>query len=142
MIFLDTGYFKGIMDSKDNNHDAALKIENYLKGSNETTVINTTVLVETLNWSVGTNDSVKELYNDLYSKNNVIQLTAKDYLKSLEVNGWFKNSLNYSDCTIFNTMMVLEINKIVSFDEGFRKINSLHVIYDMWGVFNEISLQN
>lgn len=68
MIFLDTGYFKGIMDSKDNNHDAALKIENYLKGSNETTVINTTGLVETLNWSVGTNDSVKEVYNGLHNK--------------------------------------------------------------------------
>lgn len=131
MIFLDTGYFKGLMDSKDNHHDEALKIEDYLNKSNETTVINTTVLVETLNWSVGTNDAVKNLYEDLHRENAVVQLTPEDYLKSLDLNDWLKNSLNYSDCTIFNTMIDMGIHKIVSFDEGFRKINSLHVIYDM-----------
>ena len=131
MIFLDTGYFKGIMDPKDNHHKEALKIEDYLKNSNETTVINTTVLVETLNWSVGTNDDVEKLFNDLKRKNKLICLTHEDYLNSLELNRWLNNSLNYSDCTIFNTMVDWGIRKIVSFDEGFRNIGSLHVIYDM-----------
>ena len=54
MYFLDTGYFKGLMDSKDKNHNNALKIEEWLINSHEKTVINTTVLVETLNWSKGT----------------------------------------------------------------------------------------
>ena len=62
MYFLDTCYFKGLMDSKDKNHKDALKIEDYLIDSNEKTVINTTVLVETLNWSVGTRDDVKKLW--------------------------------------------------------------------------------
>ena len=110
MIFLDTGYFKG---------------------SNETTVINTTVLVETLNWSVGTNDDVEELFNDLKRKNKLICLTNEDYVKSLELNHWLNNSLNYSDCTIFNTMIEWGIRKIVTFDEGFRNIRSLHVINNM-----------
>lgn len=131
MIFLDTGYFKGLMDSKDTHHKEALKIEEYLTDSNETTVINTTVLVETLNWSVGTDDTVKELYKDLHDENLLIHLTPEDYLNALELNAWLKNSLNYSDCTIFNTMINRGIHKIVSFDEGFRKINSLHVIYGM-----------
>ena len=131
MIFLDTGYFKGILDSKDNHHKEALKIEDYLKNSNETTVINTTVLVETLNWFVGTNNDVEELFNDLKRKNRLICLTNEDYLNSLELNRWLNNSLNYSDCTIFNTMVDWGIRKIVSFDEGFRNIGSLHVIYDM-----------
>lgn len=131
MIFLDTGYFKGLMDSKDNHHKEALKIENYLKDSKETTVINTTVMVETLNWSVGTKENIKELYNDLKRENKLICLTHEDYLKSLDLNRWLKNSLNYSDCTIFNTMIDWGIHKIVTFDEGFRNIGSLHVIYDM-----------
>lgn len=129
MIFLDTGYFKGLYDKNDFHHETSLRIKDYLEKSNEATVINTTVLVETLNGSVGTRISVKELYYELHDENQVIELTKKDYLKSVEVNSWFGNSLNYNDCTIFNTMMEMGIHKIVSFDGCFRKINSLHVIY-------------
>lgn len=49
MYFLDTGYFKGLMDPNDINHEKALSIREVIDDSNETTVINTTVLVETLN---------------------------------------------------------------------------------------------
>lgn len=128
MIFLDTCYFKGIMDKKDVHHKDALKINKCLDNLDETTVINTTVLVETLNWSVGTNDVVKDLYHDLHAKNQVIQLTGKDYLKSLEINGWYGNSINYSDCTIINTMMDMGINQIVSFYSDFEKIKAFNVI--------------
>lgn len=51
MIFLDTGYFRAIMNNRDIHHEEALKIGEYIGDYNETTVINTTVLVETLNWS-------------------------------------------------------------------------------------------
>ena len=132
MIFLDTGYFKGLMDKKDKNHKNALKIRDYLDNyNNETTVINTTVLVETLNWSVGSKDSLSNLYNDLFDKNMVIQLTDEDYLKSLQINGGYGNSINYSDCTIISTMMDMGINKIVSFDSGFKKINGFNVIFNI-----------
>lgn len=61
MYFLDTGYFKGLMDPNDINHEKALSIREVIDDSNETTVINTTVLVETLNWSKGTRASVKNI---------------------------------------------------------------------------------
>lgn len=128
MIFLDTGYFKGLMDKKDVHHKDALKICECLDNFNATTVINTTVLVETLNWSVGTNDSVKELYSSLHDKNKVIYLTNEDYINSLEVNRWYGNSINYSDCTIINTMMAMGITRIVSFDDGFKKAGQYDVI--------------
>lgn len=105
-----------------------MKIKEYIEDLNETTVINTTVLVETLNKSVGTNDEIKKLYKDLHNKNQEIQLTDKDYLKSLEINSWYGNSINYSDCTIIKTMMDMHINNIVSFDNAFKKINSFNVI--------------
>lgn len=127
MIFLDTGYFKGLFDEKDVHHNDALKIEDFLNDLNETTVINTTVLVETLNWSVGI-DNLNEIYSNLHRENQVIQLTDNDYSKSLEINGWYGNSINYSDCTIINTMLNMGINQIVSFDSGFRKIQGFDVI--------------
>ena len=46
------------MDDTDLHHDDALRIEDYIDDFNENTVITTTVLVETLNWSVGTDDNV------------------------------------------------------------------------------------
>ena len=127
MIFLDTGYFKGLFDEKDAHHEDALKIDGFLNDLNETTVINTTVLVETLNWSVGI-DNLNEIYSNLHAENQVIQLTDNDYSKSLEINGWYGNSINYSDCTIIHTMLNMGINQIVSFDSGFRKIQGFDVI--------------
>lgn len=128
MIFLDSGYFIGLMDKKDDNHEDAIEIENYLNYADESTVVNTTVLVETLNRSVGKKDDVKQLWDDLHVNNIVIQLSDEDYLKSLEINGWFNNSINYSDCTIIQTMMSMGINRIVSFDSGFKKIGKYDVI--------------
>lgn len=128
MYFLDTGYFKGLMDINDIHHETALKIADFLKDSNECTVINTTVLVETLNWSIGTGNIVRNLFMDLHAKNHVIQLTREDYLKSLEINEWYGNSINFSDCTIIRTMMNLGIKQIVSFDNDFKKIKGYNVI--------------
>ncbi len=127
MIFLDTGYFKGLIDEKDVHHETALNIKDYINSTNETTVINTTVLVETLNKTKGIED-IKGIYDEINSENQIIHLTREDYLKSLMINGWYMNSINYSDCTIVNTMMKLKIRKIVSFDRGFEKIKGYHVI--------------
>lgn len=41
---------------------------------------------------------------------------------------YYNNSINYSDCLILTTMQNMGINKIVSFDEGFKKVNNLEVI--------------
>ena len=131
MIFLDTGYFKALNDEKDPNHKASLKIRDYIKEQKEKTVINTTVIVETLNRVNGSYDIVKKVYDDLREKNKVIELTGEDYEKSLDVSAWFGNSINYSDCTILNTMMNMGIDTIVSFDGDFRNIDFLEVIFAM-----------
>ena len=43
-------------------------------------------------------------------------------------NEWFGNSINFNDFTIINTMMALGIEKIVSFDSDFKKIDNYKVI--------------
>ena len=35
MIFIDTGYFKALMDDKDIHHEDSLRIKDYLDNSNE-----------------------------------------------------------------------------------------------------------
>lgn len=134
MIFLDSGYYIGLLDKKDIHHKDCIQIRDNLAKSHETTVINTTVLVETLNRSVGTGENVKKLHEDLNTENMVISLTKSDYLRSLEINGWYGNSINYSDCTIMTTMMDMGITKIVSFDGCFEKIGKFDVISDKYGV--------
>lgn len=131
MIFLDTGYFKALHDENDPYHKVSLRIRDYIKERKEKTVINTTVLVETLNRAKGSYDIAEKIYNDLHAKNQVIELTEEDYKKSLKVSAWFGNSINYSDCTILNTMMNMGIDTIVSFDDDFKKINLLEVIFAM-----------
>ena len=94
-------------------------------------MINTTVMVETLNRAKGPHDIVEKIYDDLHDKNQVIELTDEDYKKSLKVSAWFGNSINYSDCTILNTMMSRGIDTIVSFDDDFKNIDILNVIFAM-----------
>ena len=79
----------------------------------------------------GTHDDLNDLFEELCSKNDVVFLKNEDYLKALEINGWYGNSINYSECTIINTMMNLGIKKIVSFDKGFKKIKGYNVISAM-----------
>jgi predicted nucleic acid-binding protein len=116
------------MDKRDAHHNDSLKIQKYLDEFKEKTVINTTVLVETLNRSVGVCEVLKDLHDQLYDENIVVQLTNRDYLKSLEINSWFGNSINYSDCTIISSMMDMGITRIVSFDGGFEDISMYEVI--------------
>ena len=85
-------------------------------------------MLETLNQSVKYNDDIKEPYNELMTENIFVSLTNDDYLNSIDINGWFGNSVNFNDCTIICTMMNLGINRIVSFDMDFEKLDNYEVI--------------
>ena len=72
--------------------------------------------------------TVNKIYAEIKKENRIVNLTNDDYLESLKINCWFGNSINYSDCTIINTMFSMGINKIATFDDDFRKVNSFEVI--------------
>ncbi len=128
MIFLDTWYFENLMNPREPNHGISLEIQDYIDDSNEQTVINTTVLVETLNRSIKTDTFAEKMYVALKSRHCIVPLNKNDYLESLEINRWFGNSINYSDCTIIHTMMEMNITDIVTFDRDFEKVNGLNII--------------
>ena len=83
MIFLDSSYLKGLINADDSFHQKALSVSDFIDDLNEMTVINTTVIVETLNWSVKTNTFANRIYDDLKEENRVIKLTHDDYLTLL-----------------------------------------------------------
>ncbi len=127
MIFLDSCYLKGLIDKKDTFHEKAL-LQDEIGEYNELTVINTTVLVETLNFTAKTNSIADGVYNELKCNNKIVSLTFEDYINSLNFNRGYGNSINYSDCTIINTMFGLGINKIATFDSDFSKIKGINIL--------------
>ncbi len=125
MLFIDSTYFIGLFVPKDNWQRKVDKI--YIP--NEEIVINNIVLSEVLNIvSKRSRHKVKKIYNILKKNCHIECLSNKDYLNAIELCDYYNNSINYSDCLILITMQNLGINKIVTFDEGFKKVKNLTVI--------------
>lgn len=128
MIFLDTSYIVGLVIKNDNYSDKSLKLKSYLK--NEKKLINNTVFNEVLNSLTSFNSeySADSLSNLLLSY-DVNFLSADDYAESISLFKYYNCSINFSDCTILNSMIKNNVNTIVSFDSDFDKINGIHRIY-------------
>ena len=129
MIFLDSSYIKGLILKNDDYNHQSKKIKPLLV--NETKAINLTVLVEVLN-AVRQNNYEKDLDELLYCLLNLDIfdfLYMEDYDESMN---WFKHygkSINFSDCTIINSMINHKISRIVSFDSDFDKIKGFQRIH-------------
>lgn len=129
MIFLDSSYIKGLILKNDDYNHFSKRIKPYLK--HETKVINTTVLVEVLN-SIKQNNydnDVNELLACLENLDVYDFLAMKDYGESMRWFNYFGKSINFSDCTIVNSMIKHSITRIVSFDSDFDKISAFERIH-------------
>ncbi|MDO5849987.1 MAG: PIN domain-containing protein [Methanobacteriaceae archaeon] len=126
MIFLDSSFLIARLIKNDKNHARALSIEGQL---NEKRYINNTVLTETLNSFTNVGGKLgKQLFFALSEINEIIYLSQEDYEKSLDIYLHYDSSINYADCTILESMEKLGLNKIVTFDSDFEKINGLEII--------------
>ena len=96
----------------------------------ENKIINNTVFNEVLN-SVTSNNSNYDLNHikKLLLSFNIDFLTSDDYLDSFDIFEYYNFSVNFSDCTILNTMQNYNINQIASFDSDFDKIKGVKRIY-------------
>lgn len=128
MIFLDSSYLIGVILKKDKYTKRALELKPLLK--HEKKLINNTVFNEVLNSLSETNSNydVDEL-TDLLLSYKIDFLTADDYADAVASYKYYNHSINFSDCTILQTMMKNKVNTIVSFDSDFDKINGFHRIY-------------
>lgn len=128
MIFLDSSYLIGLILKNDSFSYNSHLITPYLEKENK--IINNTVFNEVLNSLTSNNFN----YNLPYIKKlllsfNLDILTYDDYKNSFDLFEFYNFSINFSDCTILNTMQNYNINKIASFDSDFDKIKGVKRIY-------------
>lgn len=121
MIFLDSTYLIGLILKNDSLYYKSHLLKPYLDDENK--IINNTVFNEVLN-SVTSNNSHYDLNHikKLLLSFNIDFLTSDDYLDSFDIFEYYNFSVNFSDCTILNTMQNYNINQIASFDSDFDKI--------------------
>ena len=94
-------------------------------------VINLTVLIEVLN-SVRKNNyekDIEKLLECLLDMDVFDFLDISDYEDAMELFKYYDRSINFSDCTIINTMVNHKITKIASFDTDFDKVKGFSRIY-------------
>ena len=128
MIFLDSTYLIGLILKNDSLYYKSHLLKPYLGDENK--IINNTVFNEVLN-SVTSNNSHYDLNHikKLLLSFNIDFLTSDDYLDSFDIFEYYNFSVNFSDCTILNTMQNYNINQIDSFDSDFDKIKGVKRIY-------------
>lgn len=128
MLFIDTCYLLSLINVKAKNHEKAQLLSQYI--GEEETLINSTVLLEMLNRLkkkryVKYRNTIIDL---LYGMDNIHYLTTDDYNNALDTCKQYGFSINYSDCTILETMRQFNVINIVSFDSDFDKINGINRI--------------
>ena len=128
MIFLDSSYLIGVILKKDKYTKKALELKPVLK--HEMKLINNTVFNEVLNSlsAINSNYDVDELTQLLLSY-KIDFLNADDYADAVASYKYYNHCINFSDCTILQTMIKHNVNTIVSFDSDFDKINGIQRIY-------------
>lgn len=125
MIFIDSTYFIGLLLPKDSWNKQAKKVII----PEDTYLINNLVVSEVLNIvSKRSTRKVSEVYEILKNKCEIVCLTNEDYHYAMDLCDYYNNSINYSDCLILVSMQNKSVSDIVSFDEGFKKVNGLNVI--------------
>ena len=129
VLFIDTCYLLSLINVKARNHEKAQLLSQYIH--EEETLINSTVLLEMLNRLKKKRyekhrDTIIDL---LYDMDNIHYLTTEDYNNALNICKQYGFSINYSDCTILETMRQFNVGNIVSFDSDFDKTDEVKRIY-------------
>ncbi len=125
MIFLDTSFLIPLFGKNNPKHNDAIDIYNDYEKIEPNKMINGVVLAETLNQSDKCQTEPFELYEALKQDTNIVCINKNDYEYCLELNKYYNNSINFKDCLILKTMLDYQINKIMSFDKDFDKIEGI-----------------
>ena len=103
-----------------------MELEKYLV---ERKVINSTVLTETMNLFTNYGGkATKSFFLKLLDVHEVVYLSPEDYHEAMDLYYYYDSSINFSDCTILQSMQKMGINKIASFDDDFSKVKGISVI--------------
>lgn len=125
-IFIDTSAFKALVDEKDEFHQKALAIWERISEEPAPLLTSNFIIDETLTLlrskrglklAIDFRDEIERGIDGI----RILRVTAED-----EENGWkwFLNDwrkLSFTDCVSFALMKRLEITRVVTFDEHFKR---------------------
>lgn len=102
-----------------------------IKKHSEHRVINNVVLSETLNGirRYERRVNLKDIYEIITQVFDIDYLKKEDYSESVHIYHYYNGAINYSDCLILKNMQDRNINRILSYDDDFDKINGIPRIY-------------
>ena len=137
-IFLDTSFILGYVNSNDELHDNALRLEEAENILSQDCYINNNVLNEvlTLTGRRLNIDAAEEIYYgmidsfEILIEYNIFNYTAKtfDIFKRIVGANSKKTKLSFTDSSIILTMRESNITDLVSFDQQFKNFNEIKLI--------------
>lgn len=125
-VFLDTGWFKGIIDKTDDHHVRAKNIFRQFKKDKTGLLTSNFVVAETftlvrkscgLYWA----RKLNELMTSLKSSLEIERVTGEDEGRVWDWFWYDWRELSYTDCTSFAVMERLGLKKVATFDGHFEK---------------------
>jgi hypothetical protein len=128
LYFIDSSFLISLLTENEKNNQHSCEISENI---NEYRVINNIVLSETLNGIRRYEKRVdlNKIYTIINEVMEIKYLKKSDYEEAINIYSYYNGSINYSDCLILKTMQDNNINKILSYDDDFDKINGLQRIY-------------
>lgn len=137
-VFLDTSFLLGYVNSNDDLHENALKLEEAENILSQDCYINNNVLNEvlTLTGKKINVDAAEETYYglidsfEILNEYNIFNYTSKtfDIFKKIIGPNSRKTKLSFTDSSIILTMQESNITDLVSFDQQFKNFNEINLI--------------
>lgn len=137
-IFLDTSFILGYVNSNDELHDNALRLEEAENILSQDCYINNNVLNEvlTLTGRRLNIDAAEEIYYglidsfEILNEYNIVNYTSKtfDIFKRVVGPNSKKTKLSFTDSSIILTMKESNITDLVSFDQQFKHFDEINLI--------------
>lgn len=124
-IFLDTSFFKGLVDPKDDFHERANKLWSQFLEDDEFFLTTNFILDETFTLvRKRCGQELAVVFKEVIESTKNLRLERISSRDGERVWEWFFNDwsdLSYTDCTSFAVMKRLGLERVATFDEHFAR---------------------
>ena len=137
-VFLDTSFILAYVNSNDELHKNALRLEKVENVLSQDCYINNNILNEVLTLTgrkININAAEEIYYGmidsfEILNEYNIFNYTAKtfDIFKRIVGNNSEKTKLSFTDSSIILTMQESKITDLISFDQQFKNFNEIKLI--------------
>lgn len=128
--FVDSSYIIALIKEDDSLHEDALEFLNLLESNDcyiNDLIINEVVTVIGNKIDLKTASNAYNLLNSIF---NIVDICSiKNFNdKTMIYYEKFNTKLSFTDCSIITSMLSENIENLVSFDDGFRKVDMINLI--------------